>query len=585
MEDSPEVLIRLSSRVDQLEQRVLRLEHPDEAVAASPASTPHPPEVESQQSVEPPSFTQSGTVFPVLGKAMLGMAGAYLLRAVAESGSVPKLATVALAIAYAGMWLILAARFVGGQWFASTIYSGTSALILAPMLWELSTRFQFLSPTAAAGALVAFLFAAYVLAWKRNLVSVIWVAHLTTAITAIALLAATHALETFIVVLLLMVLLSEYAADRSRWGSVRPVAAVAADIAIWALVFIYSSPSADHPEYTSLSTAALLVPPSLLLLIYGASVVVRTALQHREITAFEVTQSTIVFLIAADAVIRFASPIGVFAFAICCLLLSVTGYVAISLLFNGPAARRNYLVYAAWSVALFLIGSFLYFTAAWLPSVLGAAAIVTTSIAVRASRLTLAYHGYTYLVAAAFSCGCLQYTSHALAGTFPEPPSGIAWIISAAAILCYVIGCQFSGTHWKSRLFYILSAAFAVSTTASILISVMVWLTATVITPGAPHVAVIRTLGACSLALALALIGSRWQRTELVWIAYGTVALVTAKLLFEDLRHGRPAFIAASIFLYAVTLIMVPRVARRSPPRPSPASAEAPQTAPVAHKS
>ena len=85
-----------------------------------------------------------------------------------------------------------------------------------------------------------------------------------------------------------------------------------------------------------------------------------------------------------------------------------------------------------------------------------------------------------------------------------------------------------------------------------------------VITPGSSHVAVIRTLTACSLALALAFIGPRLNRIELVWIAYGTLALVAAKLLFEDLRQGRPEFIAASIFLYAVTLILVPQLVRRS---------------------
>jgi hypothetical protein len=75
-------------------------------------------------------------------------------------------------------------------------------------------------------------------------------------------------------------------------------------------------------------------------------------------------------------------------------------------------------------------------------------------------------------------------------------------------------------------------------------------------------VAVIRTLITCGVALALAFSGSRWQRAELVWIAYGTLALVTAKLLFEDLQHGHPGSTAVSIFLYAVALILVPRMAR-----------------------
>ena len=33
-------------------------------------------------------------------------------------------------------------------------------------------------------------------------------------------------------------------------------------------------------------------------------------------------------------------------------------------------------------------------------------------------------------------------------------------------------------------------------------------------------------------------------------------------MLFEDLRHGRMEFIAASFFLFAITLIGVPRLAR-----------------------
>jgi len=92
------------------------------------------------------------------------------------------------------------------------------------------------------------------------------------------------------------------------------------------------------------------------------------------------------------------------------------------------------------------------------------------------------------------------------------------------------------------------------------LVSVLVWLATRGVFPGVSQVAVIRTLITCVVALALAFSGSRWQRTELVWIAYGILGLVTAKLLFEDLQHGHPGSTAVSIFLYAVTLILVPRM-------------------------
>ena len=104
----------------------------------------------------------------------------------------------------------------------------------------------------------------------------------------------------------------------------------------------------------------------------------------------------------------------------------------------------------------------------------------------------------------------------------------------------------------------------AVGAVAATLVTALVALTATVITPGASHVAVVRTLSACALALALATLGPRLHRIELVWAAYALLALVAVKLLFEDLRQGHPEFIAASIFLFAVTLILVPQLAKQS---------------------
>jgi len=142
MDDLPDALERLTARLETLERRVHALEHPN-LVSTAPAS---------QQLVATPvaeageglSFAPAGGVFSVLGKAMLGIAGAYVLRAVAESSSLPRLVIAAIAIAYAMMWLVWAARVKAGEWLASTIYACTSALILAPLLWELTLRFKVL---------------------------------------------------------------------------------------------------------------------------------------------------------------------------------------------------------------------------------------------------------------------------------------------------------------------------------------------------------------------------------------------------------------------------------------------------------
>ena len=110
---------------------------------------------------------------------MLGIAGAYLLRAVAESSSLPKTAVAAVAIAYALGWLVWASRVKAGDWLAGTTYACTSALILAPMLWELTLRFNVLPASVSAAVVCGFVLAASALAWKRDFAPVLWVANVT----------------------------------------------------------------------------------------------------------------------------------------------------------------------------------------------------------------------------------------------------------------------------------------------------------------------------------------------------------------------------------------------------------------------
>jgi hypothetical protein len=47
-------------------------------------------------------------------------------------------------------------------------------------------------------------------------------------------------------------------------------------------------------------------------------------------------------------------------------------------------------------------------------------------------------------------------------------------------------------------------------------------------------------------------------------LGYAGIALVAVKLIIEDLRHGHLEYVAASIFLFALTLIAAPRLARVS---------------------
>lgn len=115
--------------------------------------------------------------------------------------------------------------------------------------------------------------------------------------------------------------------------------------------------------------------------------------------------------------------------------------------------------------------------------------------------------------------------------------------------------------RWQRRYLHQRGFLLCGATTA-LLVWAMVRLTAVSIPPGISSIAVIRTLTTCVIALVLAYSGSRWRRTELGWLAYGALVFIASKLLFEDLRQGRLEFTAASIFLYAITLLSVPRLMR-----------------------
>jgi hypothetical protein len=556
MDDLLEALARLSERLEHLESRVSALEQSSKSAASRPS--PATAAASITPVTEPIALPQEGGVFPVVGKAMLGIAGAYLLRALAESGSLPQWVVVALALAYAGMWLLWAAR--ASIPFSSAAYAVTSALILAPMLWELTLRFKVLPAAATAGVLIAFVAAASALAWKRNLTPVVWIANIAGVFTALVLMIATHALAPFISALLIMAVVSEFAANRNRWPRLRFLVAPAADLAVWILIYIYSLPESARADYAPVQSA-LLSLPSVLFLIYGASVAVRTIWSRERITTFEIVQTVIAFLLAAFSWFWFA-PADRVGLGIFCLFLSAACYLVAFVRFDRLRDRRNYWVYSIWSALLLLLGSFLCLPPLLLALLLVVAAIVATVVGVRAGRLTLEFHGLLYLAAAAFVSGLLEYAVRALAGTFPSAPGWMVWLVAASVLLCYAIGGRFPGERWNQRLLRLLSAILAVSAAATLLVSALVWLAAVGMTPGASHVAVIRTLITCALALTLAFGGSRWQRIELVWTAYGTLAFVTAKLLFEDLPHGQPGSIAVSIFLYAVALIIVPRMAR-----------------------
>jgi hypothetical protein len=388
------------------------------------------------------------------------------------------------------------------------------------------------------------------------------VANAAAALTALALLLATSELAPFVAALLLMALISEGAALRNHERSVRPLIAAAADLAVWVLIYSYLSPQNSPANYPAIAKLGLFVPAFLLFLIYGSSVTIRALPLRRQLTVFEAVQTLVAFLLAACSVVVLVPAGGVLELGLACLFLSAACYAAVLFRFDSATEGRNSRIFSTWAAGLLLAGCVLSLSALWLAVCLSLAAIGFIVLGVRLGRLTLQFHGLAFLAMAAAQSGLLRFAFHALIGSLP---AGLAWsagVVATCTPICYLAVRPCPQETWKQQFLHLVTASLAVCALAALLIQGLVWLAALGVVPDVQHIAFIRTLTLCAAALALAFGGSHRRRIELTRIAYAALGLVAVKLLFEDLRHGHLAFIAGSIFLFAVTLMAVPRLAR-----------------------
>jgi hypothetical protein len=555
---------QLRERVRELERRVSRLEiQPANGTPAHPETGRIvPPESRPPESVRRvPATNLPAGALPVLGKAVLGIAGAYLLRAVAESGTLAKLPLLIVAIVYGGMWLVWAVRTHAANHFASITYAITSSVILSPLLWESTVRFQVLSPVFAAAVLVAFVALSLALAWRQNLQAIPWVATSMAITTALALIIATRELVPFTAGLLAVALATEVAICLGRPFSVRAVAALAADFAVWLLVYVMTSPEGVPPEYRPASATTITLLCLALPAIYGGSIGIRSFGLRYRLTIFEIVQGVVVFVLATFGTLR-ARPSSAAALGAFFLLVAAVCYWGALSRFTSPEQDRNRRVCATYAVALLMAGTLLLFSPSFQVPFLCLAAVTAACLYRSTGQVSLGMHVSFYLTAAAILSGLPNLVGNALAGTIPSSPDAGVWVVTVSAGLCYAIGCRASLDQWKLRLLWIVPSVLVVGVAVALAVIMSVRLGSASSMLNASRLSVVRTVVICSVALILGFGGSYLKRGELLWVAYVGIALGALKLLFEDFRFGNAASLVASLLFYGLILILIPRLTR-----------------------
>ena len=553
----------LERRVAVLESRAEQVQQPQSFEPQLVASLPERARPRATWQGFPSMDLPSGAV-AIVGRAVLGIAGAYLLRALAESSVLPKLLVLFAAILYAGSWMLWAARAHSTNRFASATYAVTSAMILSPLLWESTVRFHALSAAFASVVLVAFVALSLVLAWRQELQLIPWIATLSSVFIAVALIIQTNDLVPFTAALLAVALATEADACLGHRLTLRAIPALAADFGVWLLVSILASSGPIPEAYSPAAPITIASLCFLLLAVYCGSIGIRSFASRHRMTVFEIVQGVLACGLASLGVMRATHNAIAPALGVLFLLFATVCYWGALSRFSGEGDTRNRRVSANWAAGLLLAGSFLLFRANLQILFLCVAATTLTWVYTRWRKLSLGIHASFYLGVAAAVSPLPIYVAGALANTIPTAPDRLMLVVTVTAALCCAVGWSIAEDQRTRRLLWAVPAAIVGFVGAALAVAAIVWLAAGRMELAASTLSVIRTIVNCFLSLAFAFLGSRGKRIELIWLAYASVAFGTLKLLFEDLRFGNAASLVVSLLFYGLILILLPRLTRQS---------------------
>jgi hypothetical protein len=548
-------------RLKELERRLSRLEPVEESPRVCTADGP----AASQPVLPARSDGRLWGAFGGVAKGVLGLAGAYLLRAGAEAGWLPSFAGILAGLAYALAWIAAAGRTAKPNRSASTIYALVSSLIFVGIVWESAAASALLAQPMAALFVVVYLCAGEAVAWMCDRREIAAITTASAVVLSLGLLIATHNLIPFDISLLCATAAGEFAACRGKWLGRRWVAALGADFAICLTVWIFTR-SAVLPEgYAPFGQFSLLAVQLALVLVYLASMAYRTLAARTLVTAFEIRQNAVALglFILGQAALAPASRLRLIT-GILCFLVAKGSYTT-SILQGRKGAQRNSLAYGIFGLAL-QIAALLIVVPAW-PRMVAfcGLAFAATQLGKREQQPALQLQAPVFLLAAALASGVIWIPAQSfLALIVPHAPRlGAMLLTTAATALVYQLaGASHTGKSRNAPLACAALVAWSVLGLGAIGIKALF---------GSLTLATSLRIGLIGLAaVGSARVGMRSRasqdRPEWVWLSYPLMLYGAWRIVVEDLLSGRPAATALSLLFYGGALLLLTRILRSRHP-------------------
>ncbi len=498
------------------------------------------------------------------GWSILALAGAFLVRALTDRGTMATTPGVALGLAYALGVIVLADRSAArGNRLTAGFLGSTGVFIANAIVAETTTRFGIFSVGAGLAVLAGATAFALALARRRDLPAVAWTATFAACGTAVFLAISSGAAAPAGLLLLVLATATLWLGpDHWAWRLIAwPPTLCAVALSLWATSAALTPSATAGAGPLDAMTLAL-----GLALLWPGSALLRTLMGRPQIVGLAIVQSLFALSVGlGGGILLTRERGGAGTLAAITLVCGVGSYALAFLRERGPEVRESRLYWAWLGLALVLIGSGALLPTpipALLWSLLGLAAVV---IGRRFEPPILQAHGAVFAGAATFASGLLKRSFLAFtAGETAFAPTDGSVLLTLAAV-----------TGVAVLLLRERPAAGPLPALTAVFFSAMGLGGAAVLALRRPAAALLaeplpalRTVVLSVSAYILARLWHATGRRELRTLAYVALVAGGLKLFVQDLPSGTPMTLFVAFVFYGGALLLVPRLmsaGRRGP--------------------
>ncbi len=494
----------------------------------------------------------------LVGRSLLVLAGAFLLRALTERGTVAPGMGVALGMAYAVIWIVVAAFAARkGSRASAGFHAVCSAVIAGPLLFEATTSFGVLSPTAGAVALAGVTAAGLVVSVRWRLQWTAWVFTLACLITAAAVATARSPGEAATAVVVVLGLATLWYTGELRWSSLKWLAALSADLAVLRLTAIATVNFELGPAVGPVHPILVALLQTVLLIGFAGTFVVRSLRGRAPVGVFEFAQTVAVWMIGWGGAVRLAEVNGwsTGGLAFIALIAGAAAYAGAFGVVDRKQGRNAAFIYlSSLGLGLVVVG---------LPGVAGAAAAVVwagLAVAVAAvgsgwDRVTLRVHAAILVAASWASAGVVPGVLSGLVGggsvaAAPRLETGLVVLLTLVTTAVVVAGRKRRSGGWAQRL--PLTGLLAMSALA--VAAAMVAAAAAVLP--SESAAATGTVALSLVTVGLGAFARRWGIREAGWLVYPLLLVTGLRMVVRDFLSGQTLVLVIALAAYGFALIV-----------------------------